>query len=207
MPGVVSPQQACNLYDEVRGHLDTIANKALPAMAELALTMSPAQIEHIRSKYQKNNEEYTRDYLQGSEQQRTEKRLQQAVSRSEGVYGKLDESQIQAIKLVLQRSIFDAKINQKERERRQNDALEMLASLASTQPTLQVAQAQIRAYFNRGLASPDPAYRIYAEKMTKQSCESFAVVHATTTANQRAKAVQTIRGYIADLQSLTSPKQ
>ena len=206
LPNAVTAQQVCAVYDELRAHVDTAINKALPTMADMALTLSTEQIEHLRAKYKKNNDEYVREYLKGSEQDRAGRRLKQAISRSESVYGSLDEAQIAAIKLALKRSSVDAAMFQKERERRQKEALELLSSLVATQPSPAATQTQLRSYFNRSFTSPDPVYRAYAAKTTQQSCEFFAIVHATTTPAQRAKAVQTLQGYTADLQVLSAQK-
>jgi hypothetical protein len=202
MPGEINAAQACKLYEQGRGLLDNITTQALPVMAEFAPTFTAAQLEHLQRKYAKNNEEYNRDYIKDSEA----KRLKRAIERSEMIYGKLEEPQVAVIKKVLANSGFDAQLSLKERKRRQQDALDTLGNLAEVKATPQAALQALRALNDRSWNSPDPAFRAYAQKLTEQSCANFALIHASTTAAQRAKAVQTLKGYEQDLRTLAASK-
>ncbi len=206
LPNGVTSAQACALFDEARGLYEAITDKALPAAADLAPTITPEQLAHMAHKYDKNNADFVRDFITDKPEERGAKRLKQAVQRSEMLYGKLDEPQIAAIQRAIQKSSFNAVLSMKERERRQKEALDMLAKLSADKPAPQAAQATLRAYLSRSTTSPDPVYRAYAEKMVKEGCESFAAVHATTTPEQRASAVQTLKGYEADMRTLAAQK-
>jgi Family of unknown function (DUF6279) len=206
LPNGVTSAQACALFDEARGLYEAITDKALPAAADLASTITPEQLAHMAHKYDKNNADFVRDFITGKPEERDAKRLKQAVQRSEMLYGKLDEPQIAAIQRAIQKSSFNAVLSMKERERRQKDALDMLAKLTADKPGPPAAQAALRAYLYRSTTSPDPVYRAYAEKMVKEGCESFAAVHATTTPEQRASAVQTLKGYETDMRTLAAQR-
>jgi Family of unknown function (DUF6279) len=206
LPNGVTSAQACALFDEARGLYDAITDKALPAAADLIPTITPEQLAHIEHKYEKNNADFVRDFITGKPEERDAKRLKQAVQRSEMLYGKLDEPQIAAVQRAIQKSSFNAVLSMKERERRQKDALDMLAKLTADKPAPPAVQAALRAYLYRSTTSPDPVYRAYAEKMVKEGCESFAAVHAVTTPEQRASAVQTLKGYEADMRTLAAQK-
>ena len=202
MPLNVTSPQACAVYAEARGLFDNITERVQPAVVSLAATLDIAQIDHLAGKYAKNNEKFAEDYLAGTPEERAAKRLKQAVERSETIYGKLGEPQIVAIKKAIASSSFDVKIWAKERERRQQDTLQVLRNIHTQRPDAAAVQTQLRSLLARMTTSPDPAYRTYAEKMAQEGCASFAAVHATTTATQRAKAVQSLQGYGADIQTL-----
>ena len=202
MPRDVAGAQVCALFAEARGLFDNVTERVQPAVVGLAATLDVAQIEHLAGKYVKNNEKFTEDYLAGTPDERAAKRLKQALERSETIYGKLGEPQIAAIKKAIATSSFDAKIWAKERERRQQDTLQVLRNINAQRPDATGLQAQLRSLLARIASSPDAAYRAYAEKMTQEGCASFAAVHATTTPTQRAKAVQSLQGYGADIQAL-----
>jgi Family of unknown function (DUF6279) len=205
-PTNLSAAQTCALFDEARSLYDAATDKVLPTAADLLPTLGPEQLQHLQRKYKKNNDEYVRDYITGKAEERDAKRLKQAIQRSEMIYGKLDEAQIAAIQRTIQKSSFNAVLSMKERERRQQDALDMLARLVADKPPPQQVQASLRAYLYRSLNSPDVVYRGYAQTMVKESCESFAALHATTTPEQRAYAVQTLKGYEADMRILAAQK-
>ena len=210
----LSSAQACEVFDEARSLASAVVDKALPVAAEIAPTFTPEQLVHLRRKQQKSNDEFTRDYITGTVAERNAKRLKSAVSRSENIYGKLDEPQIAAIERAIANSSFDAALSLKERKQRQKESIEMLANLAvvktnsasgngNSGPTAaQAAQAALRAYVTRSLVSPDPVYRTYSEKIVKEGCESFTSVHASTTPTQRARAVQTLQSYAQDMRTL-----
>jgi Family of unknown function (DUF6279) len=206
MPGAVSAEQTCALFDEVRSLYDAIIDKGLPAVTELATSMDTEQLQHLQRKYQKNNDEYVRDYITGKPDERDAKRLKQAVQRSEMIYGKLDDAQVAAIQRAIQKSSFNAVLGLKERQRRQKDAIDVLAKLSSDKPGPQQVQTALRAYLERSTKSPDLVYRAYSEKMVKESCDSFAAVHASTSAEQRANAVITLKSYEADMRLLAAQR-
>lgn len=206
LPNAITPTQACGLFDEVRSLVDAIADKALPAAADLATSITPVQLLHLQHKYDKTNADYVRDFITDKPEERDAKRLKQAIQRSEMLYGKLDDAQTSTIQRAVQKSSFNAVLGLKERERRQKEALVMLAKLATDKPAPPAVQAALRAYVQRSTTSPDPVYRAYAEKMVKEGCESFAAVHATTTPEQRASAVQTLKGYEGDMRVLAAQK-
>ncbi len=206
LPGAVGPEQACATFDEVRGLYEAIIDKGLPAVGELVTSLDAEQLQHLERKYQKNNDAYVRDYITGKPDERDAKRLKQAVQRSEMIYGKLDDAQVAAIQRAIQKSSFNAVLGLKERQRRQKDAIETLAKLSTDKPNPQQVQTALRAYLERSTKSPDPVYRAYSEKMVKESCDSFAAVHASTSAEQRANAVVTLKSYEADMRILAAQR-
>jgi Family of unknown function (DUF6279) len=206
MPGEVSPQQACALYSQGRGLIDNITNQAMPALAEMAPTITADQIAHLKRKYAKNADEFSRDYIKGSAASREAKRLKQSIDRSEMIYGKLEEAQITVIKKVLATSDFDAAYSLKERQRRQQELIDILTGLGNTKANAQTSQQALRGYIQRAWESPDPTYRAYVQRLTSQACQSFANVHASTTPAQRAYAVKVLKGYETDLKTLAASR-
>jgi hypothetical protein len=206
MPGEVSAQQACRLYDQARTLIDNIANQALPTLGELAPNITADQIAHIRRKYAKNSEEFRRDFMSASTDSSEAKRLKRSVDRSEMLYGKLDEPQIAAIRQVLAVSGFDPALSLRERQRRQQELIDILSGLSSAKASAATSQHALRGYFQRAWESPDPAYRAYAQRLTQQACQAFASIHASTTVAQRANAVKVLKGYEADLRSLAASR-
>jgi hypothetical protein len=158
----------------------------------------------LKRKYAKNAEEFNRDYIAGSAANRDARRLKQATDRSEMIYGKLQEPQIAAIKQALAASSFDAAYSLKERQRRQQELSDILSQLAASKASASAAQTALKAYIQRAWESPDPKYRAYAQRLTQEGCTSFANVHASTTAAQRAYAAKVLKGYEADMRALTA---
>jgi hypothetical protein len=200
--GEWSSAQACKVFDDVRVALDAVTERALPAIAEFSLTLTPAQFEALQAKHKKGNEEFQKDYLRGSAKERLDKRIKNAVERSERFYGSLGDAQLAALRRSIDKSSFDPNRSFAERIRRQGDLLQMLRKLQESKATPAQAQAAWRAYIQRSLSSPDAAYRSYADRMVNEGCQSFADVHNSTTPEQRLKMAQTLKGYEEDVRVL-----
>lgn len=206
MPGELDEAQACSIFDDVRSKLQAISDHALPAMGAVVGTLGPAQLAYLKRKFSKLNAEYRSDFLDGPPEAMIDRRLRKAVSRAEMLYGTLDDRQLEVLRSRITQSVFNAGVSLAEFQRRQNDALQSLAPLIAGQSTADQARPIVRAYFERAVNSPDPAYRSYQDRLTRDSCKTFAALHNSTSAAQRAKAVQTLMGYAQDFKILVAQR-
>jgi len=206
LPGEVTEAQACAVYDEVRTKLQAISDRALPAAGSVAATLVPEQLSAMQKKFSKTNAEYRSQFIEGTPSALIEKRLKKAVSRAEMLYGPLGEPQLAVLRARLAQSVFDANVSLGEFQRRQRDALQSLTPLVASQSTAEQAGPVVQAYLQRALNSPNAAYRAYQERLTRDSCATFAALHNSTTAAQRAKAVETLTTYAQDFRLLTAQR-
>ena len=202
LPGEVTEAQVCDIADDIRAKLLAISSRAEPAVAELAPTLDKSQLAFLQRKFTKLNREYQEDFLEGSAQHRIDKRLKKAVSRAEMLYGSLDDKQVGLLRTQVAQSVFDAQVSLAEHQRRQQDALQTLTPLIGGAGTPAQARTAVRGYFERSLNSPNPAYRSYQDRLTRDNCKTLAVLHNSTTTAQRAKAVATLGDYGRDFKIL-----
>jgi hypothetical protein len=174
----------------------------VPAAADLMLTISVRQIQHIERRYTKANEEFRDDFLQGDPVKRRKASIERAIERAELLYGKLDDAQREQVARSVTQSPFDADLWFAERKRRQQDALQMLRRIAAEGASRDEAQAALRAYMERTVRSPREEYRRYSEKLSDYNCAFAAKLHNTTSPLQRQAAAQKLKGWEADLRSL-----
>lgn len=202
VPGEVTAAQACELLDDARRRLVAVAERAEPAVVTLALSLTADQLKHLQERYARNNEEYRREWVRASPDERLEQRLERIVERSERVYGELQESQLAVLRQLLARSVFDPQRVLAERQRRQQDMLQTLRQMQA--PGLELARARelMRGYFERVQSSPDAAWRAHQEALTQEGCRMLAAGHNATTPQQREAAVQRLRGWQRDLREL-----
>jgi hypothetical protein len=198
LPAEIDELQACNIFEEVKTRLQAISDRAVPAMGAVVGTLGPEQLEALKRKFSRLNAEYRDDFLEGSPQDLINRRLKKAVSRAEMLYGTLDDKQLAVLRSRITQSVFDARLSLAEYQRRQRDALQSLGPLIAGRATSDQARPLMQAYLDRALHSPDPAYRSYQERLTRDSCKTFAALHNSTTVAQRAKAVRTLQGYAQD---------
>ncbi|HYF43429.1 MAG TPA: DUF6279 family lipoprotein [Ramlibacter sp.] len=197
------PAQVCAFEPDLRERFQVLADRAEPPVVTMALSLTPAQLQHLERKYAKNNAEYRRDWLRLTPAELTDKRVKQLLERFEMVYGNLGDAQRAALRQQVERSPFDAQRVLAERQRRQRDTLETLRKVTGGAP-LDEARALMRGLFERTLKSPDPAYRAYQEAAVQAFCSTVAVVHNSTTAVQRENAVRRLRAYQRDVGELTA---
>ncbi|MEY3461803.1 MAG: hypothetical protein RLZZ03_1456 [Pseudomonadota bacterium] len=226
MPESLTPAKACDFYQEVQERLMMSLEGAVrfdqtPAASfnlQKLATLDRNQLLNMERKFAKSNVKYREDYLSGSPRQVAEKRLEQAVSRTESLYGKLDERQQALLQTRLEQTGFDPEMAYAERLRRQQDMLQALRSLASgavlasgaagTAAMTPAAAKTVAAgpalegVFSRAVFSPDISFREHARKIRTQNCQTFAEVHNSTTPAQRQKALARLQGYEQDLRAL-----
>ena len=217
----LTPAKACDFYQEVQERLMMSLEGAVrldqtPAASfnlQKLATLDRNQLLHMERKFAKSNVKYREDYLSGSPRQVAEKRLELAVSRTESLYGKLDERQQALLQTRLEQSGFDPELAYAERLRRQQDMLQALRSLASPSAVGSAAMTPAAAktvaagtalegVFSRAVFSPDISFREHAKKLRTHNCQTFADVHNSTTPAQRQKALARLQGYEQDLRAL-----
>jgi len=204
LAGELDEARVCSAVAEIRSSLLSISARSEPMVAELAPTLDRQQLNFLERKFSKLNRDYQRDFLDGTPAERLEKRFDKAVSRAEMLYGTLEDKQLTALRQQMAQSAFDADIALAEHRRRQQDALQTLAPLIQGATTPAQAAPAVRAYFERSMNSPNPAYRSYQDRFTRDSCKTLALLHNSTTAAQRAQAIQTLGNYARDFTILAS---
>lgn len=199
-----TPERLCRWADEATARVQTAFDQALPAAAEVALTLSPAQFEHLRKHLDKVNAEFREEYVERRPQRRLKEAVQRAVERAETLYGKLDEAQRERLASEVAASPFDPERWLAERTLRQREALQTLRRLQAERAGADEMQAALRAFFERAQRSPDDAYRAYQQRLRQHSCAVAARLHNTTTPEQRQAAAANLSGWENDLRSLAA---
>ena len=206
MPQDLTSAQACEVFGDVRQKALTMSTYAEPALASVAATLMPSQLETMQRKFAKGNKTWREDYLDGSAKDMQEKRQKSAVKRADMLYGSVNDRQRVLIAQQVEKSGFNPAQSFAERQRRQKDVVQTLgktiATATVTQPDAGALQIEIRSLLSRSIASPDAAYRNYLDATTQDSCANLAELHNTTTSEQRKKAVQVLAGYEQDVRVL-----
>jgi hypothetical protein len=198
-----TPEQLCRWNDTVRRRIVVAFDAAVPAIAELAPRLTPAQIEHIDRRFEKRNAEYRDDYRLGedaAEQQRAA--TKRALERAEMMYGRLDEAQRERIARGVAASPFDAAVWFAERKARQADIVATLRRLRSEPLSTAEAEQAVRGLATRFSRSPRADYRSYEQTVTQYNCLFAAAVHNATTPAQRQAAQRKLKGWEAALRAL-----
>ena len=195
---------ACTWYGRVRDRLEPSIDRALVQVADILPTLAEPNFKHLEQRYAKSLQEMRVDYLQADPAERRAEASKRTTSRVEQIYGSLEEAQRRVIAAGLAQSPFDPEAWLAERQRRQADTVQTLRRLVSEKADRDQRIAALRALAERTQLSPDPAYRAYQRKLTQYNCEFAAQIHNASTAAQRTKAQQRLKGWEDDLRALTS---
>jgi len=202
----VQEEQVCQMQAQFIASLDDLTRQIEPAAARLALSLTPAQLRHLRRKLNRSHEDWRREWVEGSAAERLERRVKKTVERSEDFYGRLDAAQRAALTQWVGSAGLDVAISEAERLRRQRDMLDTLQKLQDSRTPLEAAQLEIRQLVQRSLQSPEPAHLAHTQKLIRHNCRQLTWLHNTTTPAQRQKALERLQFYEKTARNLVAQR-
>ena len=206
LPGPTTAAQVCRWNDELTASLNQAYEQALPVMAEVALSLQPAQLKHLEGRYQRSNADFKDDFLQPQPKVRLEASVKRAIERAESIYGRLDEPQRSVISRGVAESPFDADLWMAERQARQQDVLASLRRWTSEQTPPELVRTGLRTLAQQAQRSRREPYRAYQQRLLAYNCQFAADIHNATTAAQRQQAVKKLKGWEEDLRVIAADK-
>ena len=108
----ITPAQACTQFEAVRAAVQRASERGLEPLTRLGQQLDREQMAHLQRHQDKGNESFAEEYLEGSPEERLDRRVDQAVSRSEMLYGRLSPAQRELVRKGLQQSPWDAQKTQ-----------------------------------------------------------------------------------------------
>lgn len=204
LPQDITADAACAVFADVRGKLTAVSEQAEPAVAAVVATLNASQLVQLERRFAKGNAEYRGDFMEGTPQDRQDKRVKQLRTRAERLYGRLDEPQRAVLSQRTAQSRFDASMFYAEKLRRQQDVLRTLRPVIAGRAAPEQTQAAVRGLFERTINPTDPALRQNQNALNDENCSTFAALHNSTTVAQRVHAVQTLQRYEQDFRTLNA---
>ncbi|MGI9135308.1 MAG: DUF6279 family lipoprotein [Rhodoferax sp.] len=200
-----SAEQLCDAASALQTRFNRLVLQLAPALAELAPTLQPAQLQHIDRAWSKRDAQWHKDTLEGLAAERVALRSQRMAERLESFYGPLRQPQLELLRVQAQAAAADAVTVHGERLRRHQDSLAALAALRELPPGSAQALAAARALLERALVSPDSTYQQYLARALRQGCADLAALHNSMQPAQRAHLADTLQHYAQDLTELAQP--
>ena len=196
-------EQVCAWIDEARSRARIAVEQAVPAIADIAVTLTPRQIEHIERQQAKANAEYREESLQTDPVKRTRAWLKRNVERAEMLYGKLDAAQRDRLADALAKSPYDAERAYAQRRRSQQEAVQILRRAADG-ASRTATQEALTAYAQRVQRRGTDEDARHAEQVARYSCATSAALHNSTTPEQRRHAADKFAEWGGDLKWLVA---
>jgi len=201
----------CSWASEIEKRVDAALEGALPASAELMLSLTPEQLRYLERRFRKKNEELRADFLQSDPAERSAKALERSQERFESLYGRLDAAQRERLAELQAKSTFDPERWLVERRLRQRDILQTLTAVsaagrsgAERAAVAQQAQAAARTIAAQWIRTPRADYRAYQQRLLQDNCALAATMHNAMTLAQRLHARAKLKGWEDDLRALVA---
>jgi hypothetical protein len=202
----VTPDQVCKLAEEGRIRFLALAGQSEVSIATVAPLITPEQLRHMAQRYERNNREFRKDWVDVSPSERRERQFKRILERMEDAYGRLDDAQRTVLRQRVEASRFDPTQALSEMQRRHADTLQTLRELRGANLPPAEARLKVKALIDRGQLPPDPGARRYREQGIEDNCALVAAVHNVTTPTQRQSAVRRLRAYQRDLAELSAAR-
>lgn len=184
--------------------LQAIGEQAAPDLAQLALTLKPAQVERFAERLANDTTKARRELVRYSGPDSLEPRVDRYVESTEEWFGRLTPQQRELIRGSLAGRADGQELWLAERERRGRDAVAVVARIRAEQPPLTTATAWIRDYFAQMTEPRDPERRAGLERSRQENAELLAQLINSATPAQRASIQKRLRSYADDLGTLAT---
>jgi len=203
----VTPAQVCEWSDIFRTRIEAGYDHAVPAMAALARTLKPQQLQRMERRYREADKEFREEYLQADRAQRLMASNKRALSRAEMIYGDLSDSQRALLAQGIAESPFDPERWLLERQLRQREIVDTLRALQTERADAVRIEAALRLFAAHAAQSPRASYREYQQRLFDHNCGWIARLHNSTTPEQRRHGAERLKGWEDDLRALSGAAQ
>ncbi len=176
-----------------------IADRLAPAVAELALTLRPEQIAHLREVIAKTNDKAAREYRPADPAKRQEARFKRLVSRTESFLGDPVEAQRQVMRQSAASMTATEDVWWQARLARQAVIVDLLDDLSTNKPEIGEATRRTRLVL-AGLFSDQGLLQSAATAGDELTVKLLAL----STPEQRQRAITRLGEYRQDFRLLAA---
>lgn len=204
--GSITPELAC----ERRAEFELVARRSLdhavPFLAELLRSLSPAQIQHLEGFFEDGNEDFRDDYLPSDPDDRNEAAGKFVIKWSEFFYGRLSNTQREQLAKAVATQPMSAQDVDDERVRVQKELLQIARRATAEKLTQAQTEQALRTMIQQGFEPSTEPRRGKLAKWISSGCALTAVTHNGTTPEQRNKVTATLANWEKDVKLLASDR-
>jgi len=204
-----NPTQADLLgaYREIRVRADRLAQRAVPELTTLAMSVTPEQIRHIEEKFKDKNEEYRRKFIDGSADKRQRARFKKSMEQMELWFGKFSSEQEATLRRASDLRPLDNNLWLEERQYRQRRVLAVLHEIQQKKLNREQTSARVAGLLREMSARMDsPERKGFYDASLDQTTKFILTAIRIATPQQKAHAQQRIQGWIGDFEALAAGK-
>ena len=205
-PQNITPEQACKVWEGAQVRIESFIQESSRLAAPVVSQLSPKQLKHLEKEWASRNEDWRKQWLQGSPDSRIKKRVDLAAERFNSFYGDLNLEQRQVLKQQFLQSTWAPEASYQLRLKRQQEQLIALQAMSSeiAKPAMPLPQVEkaLQSLILQSVRPKDAADLSKQLQLEQQACQNLAQLHNTMSPAQRLKAQRKLKDYETDVREL-----
>jgi len=205
-PQNITPEQACKIWEGAQVRVESFIQESSRLAAPVVSQLSAKQLKHLEKEWASRNEDWKKQWVQGTPDSRIKKRVDLAAERFNSFYGDLNLEQRQVLKQQFLQSTWSPEASYQRRLKRQQEQLIALQAMSSeiTKPAMPLPQVEkaLQSLILQSVRPKDAAELSKQLQLEQQACQNLAQLHNTMTPAQRLKAQRKLKDYETDVREL-----
>jgi hypothetical protein len=205
--GSVTQEELLSDYRDIKARTELLAFKALPQLADLAMSIKPDQIAQLEKKFAKNNNDFRKKFMSGSVDDQQEARFKKAKEQFDLWFGSFSREQEAQLRKASDARPLDNEIWLQERMLRQKKIIVLLRRIQqeklNKEQTMSAVHNLLRDLLDRMEA---PERKAFFDAYVDNTAKFILTAIRITTPEQKAHAQQRMQGWINDFNALAQGK-
>ena len=205
-PQNITPEQACKIWEGAQVRIESFIQESSRLAAPVVSQLSAKQLKHLEKEWATRNEDWKKQWVQGTPDARIKKRVDLAAERFNSFYGDLNLEQRQVLKQQFLQSTWSPEESYQRRLKRQQEQLMALQAMSSeiTKPAMPLPQVEkaLQALILQSVRPKDAGDLSKQLQLEQQACQNLAQLHNTMSPAQRLKAQRKLKDYETDVREL-----
>ena len=205
-PQNITPEQACKIWEGAQVRVESFIQESSRLAAPVVSQLSAKQFKHLEKEWASRNEDWKKQWVQGTPDSRIKKRVDLAAERFNSFYGDLNLEQRQVLKQQFLQSTWSPEASYQRRLKRQQEQLIALQAMSSeiTKPAMPIAQVEkaLQSLILQSVRPKDAGELSKQLQLEQQACQNLAQLHNTMSPAQRLKAQRKLKDYETDVREL-----
>jgi hypothetical protein len=205
-PQNITPEQACKIWEGAQVRIESFIQESSRLAAPVVSQLSAKQLKHLEKEWATRNEDWKKQWVQGTPDSRIKKRVDLAAERFNSFYGDLNLEQRQVLKQQFLQSTWSPEASYQRRLKRQQEQLIALQAMSSeiTKPAMPLPQVEkaLQSLILQSVRPKDAGDLSKQLQLEQQACQNLAQLHNTMSPAQRLKAQRKLKDYETDVREL-----
>jgi hypothetical protein len=205
--GNVTQEELLADYRDIKARTELLAFKALPQLADLAMSVKPDQIAQMEQKFAKNNDKVRKEFMSGSVEDQKKARFKKAMAQFELWFGSFSREQETQLRRASDARPLDNDVWLQERTLRHKKIVALLRRVhdqkLNKEQSMSAIHDLLRDMFDRMDA---PERKAFFDAYVDNTSKFILTAIKLTTPQQKQHAQQRMQGWINDFNTLAQGK-